>query len=134
MGARSVSTRWRFVQATIEDYYPYWDDARRNFLRPDPKTPFYAVRDDEVGTILGLCGLVITGTTAVFKSDYVPPEHRGKGVWRRMFDERMQLCRAAEVTRVRANATPMILNAYLRRGAQIAVSYKSGITRLWLPV
>jgi GNAT superfamily N-acetyltransferase len=134
MGERIVSARWRFVQATIEDYYPFWDDARRNFLRPDPKTPFYAVCDDESGTILGLCGMVITGTSAVFKSDYVPPEHRGKGVWRRMFDERVQLCRAAEVTRVRANVTPMILDAYLRRGATIAKQYQSGITRLWLSV
>lgn len=134
MGKRIVSKRWRFVQATIEDYHPFWDDARRNFLRPDPKTPFYAVRDDEVGTILGLCGLVITGSSAVFKSDYVPPAHRGNGVWHRMFDERMQLCRAAGVTRVRANVTPMILDAYLRRGATIAKRYKSGITRLWLPV
>ena len=129
----STTTSWSFKPASIDDYYPYWPDVLANTLRPDPKTVFFAARDEK-GTILGLCGITMNRDTATFKSAYVPPEHRGKGVWEYMFHARIAASRAAGAKKVRVTATKMITDSWIKRGAWVIKSYPNGNTMMELPL
>jgi GNAT superfamily N-acetyltransferase len=75
-----------------------------------------AFNDDKV---IGFVCLVVTkARSARFKSDYVLPEYRGRGIYGRLFALRMALCGRLGVKKATAFCTPLSLPTYVKNGFQ----------------
>lgn len=83
-------------------------------LYDDPgRTWFLAIDADGV---LGCASMSITRQKAVFKSAYVLPSCRGRGIYAELFARRLTLARERGVTTITATATALSRNTHLRHG------------------
>ena len=64
--------------------------------------------------IMGFGGIVLYTNNAVFKSDYVLPEYRGRGLYRKITEARMDYITQKGIKKVEArctqNSLPMFVN------------------------
>jgi GNAT superfamily N-acetyltransferase len=86
---------------------------------------FAAVDVNNENAIIGFVCAVVKGKTVRFKSDYIAPEYRGKGIYRSLFEKRLRgaSCKAQRAT---AFCTPLSLPTYLKFGFQVK-SWKGDI-------
>jgi GNAT superfamily N-acetyltransferase len=68
------------------------------------------------GEVAGFCGYYVKGDTFWIGSDYVLPEHRGRGYHREMLRARVLRARATGCKVARARCNAMSLPNYLREG------------------
>lgn len=83
---------------------------------------------DDTGTVLGFACMVVKGQAARFKSDYVLPEHRGRGIATALMRLRLERCMDLSLTRATAFCTPLSLGIYLKHGFQAKGCNGRGIT------
>lgn len=122
-------------EANISFYEPYLRQCRREGVYPQNDTEVFAATRD--GVVVGLGGIAQHAPKygAMLRGDFVPPEYRGQGIWSELFDYRMAVLADRRVALVYAMTTPIITDAYLRRGATIIRRYKHmTLVRLEVPV
>jgi GNAT superfamily N-acetyltransferase len=118
---------------TPEAYEPWLDDVHAHRVWPHPSTWVFAAYEGSV--IVGLAGIEIRTGYAVLKGAYVPPDHRGRGVWSFLFCQRIALLWEMGILHARATVRPMVLDAYLHRGAKAGRHYpREGSTNVTLKV
>lgn len=81
----------------------------------------------ENGCIIGVAGYQLIGSKIRYKTDGVSPEHRGKGVYQKLFAYRDSLCSKLYSYSTTAFCTKMSVGTYLRNGFKIK-SIKNGVS------
>lgn len=79
---------------------------------------------DVGGEVVGMCGVVWYHTHCKFKNDYIKHEHRCRGYYRQMFDQRLAMARAKGCKHIDATCTDKSLPEWLRRGAVVVRKYR----------
>ena len=74
--------------------------------------------------IVGFTAILFYQRKVVFKNHFVLPEHRGKGIFKFMFDYSCNYTKKHEIYIVEANCSSMSLPHYLKNGAKIVKQYK----------
>ena len=65
---------------------------------------------------VGCAGLVIKGKNLRFKGDFVSPNFRNQGIYRKLFEYRMNYTEKLNFNKITAFCTPMSLSVYLANG------------------
>lgn len=73
---------------------------------------------------IGCACCVITGQKALFRGIYVEKSYRRKGVFRALFAEQLEYCKARGVKELTANCTPLSLPEFLAKGFTQEGNYK----------
>ena len=74
--------------------------------------------------IVAFCGWMVCGNKVVLKNDYVLPEYRRQGIYKRLNNYRMNIIKALGVRKVESNLTDKSLPLHLSLGAKIIKKYK----------
>jgi GNAT superfamily N-acetyltransferase len=78
--------------------------------------------------VLGFAALMVRGSQARFKADWVRPEMRGKGIAKALMAARMERVASGHVPRASAFCTPLSLPIYLANGFKPKSVNPRGIT------
>lgn len=68
---------------------------------------------------VGCSSLTMKGSHAVFKSGWVHPAYRQRGVYNALFEARLALAQASGVTQITATVTDQSKNTHLRHGFSV---------------
>jgi GNAT superfamily N-acetyltransferase len=101
---------------TFDDVRPYLSTALREGLsmaNPPGCQWFLAIED---GKMVGFAALVITGTAARLKSDYVMPRYRGRGAGAALVAARLEEARRQGAVSATAFCADMSIRIYQRHG------------------
>ena len=93
-----------------------------------PSTELYLVKDQATRRTVGLCGYRWKSSSVTFKNDYIKPQWRGMGFFKKIMDAGIATARERGMKYIDANATQMAIREWLIRGAEVRKEYKSGIT------
>ena len=106
-------------------------EAKKTGLTFCNSTEYYAFYHD--ANIVAITGLVWYKNKAVFKNSFVLPKHRGYGIYRTMFDFRLQLAKSRNIRTIEATCTKMSLKLWLDKGAVLIKQYKL-YSKVQLPI
>jgi len=74
--------------------------------------------------LIGFCSAIFKDNEVHFCHDYIYPEFRNKGLYDKLFNERID-CKEIFTFPITAVATPMSLNTYIRYGFEIIKQSKN---------
>lgn len=101
--------------ATFDEVKPFRAQALKERVTMDnPPEAIWFIAEQAPGEIVGFCCAVIKGLLARFKSDFVLPAFRGRGIYQIMFVYRMANVNGVKM--ITAFCTPKSLKTYLRNG------------------
>jgi len=103
----------------IDSFLP---EAKKAGLIFCNSTEYYAFYHDE--QIVAITGLVWYKNKVVFKNSFVLPKHRGCGIYKNLFDFRLQLAKSRNIRTIQATCTKMSLKLWLDKNAVIIKQYK----------
>lgn len=82
----------------------------------DPERLWCLAIEEATGRVVGCGSIAMHGRKAAFKSAWVAPAWRGRGIYDALFRQRMDLLDRHNIDQVTATATAMSRNTHLRYG------------------
>ena len=79
---------------------------------------------------IGLVGVLEAKTSVVFKCAFVKENYRRRGIYQRLFQQRLEYCMKKKIRRITANVTKFSINTYLKNGFIIVKKYKNGVCKV----
>lgn len=101
---------------------PFVKQAMREHCIFNTKTTYYGYFENE--ELCGFAGIMYYRTKAIFQSDFVRPEFRGRGIYNKLIQFRLNLLRGIGYKTVEVNCLATSLHANLKAGAKIVKEFK----------
>lgn len=99
---------------------PNRKEAEKSGLYFCKSTKMYGIFIDN--ELAGYAGLILKKDKAVLKNAFIFNQFRGKGLYKKLIDFRIQVTKDKKV--IEATCTKMSINEYLKRGFKIVQEYK----------
>ena len=109
-------------KVTWEQISPFIKLAKESGLIFCDSTEYYAFYHN--GNIVAITGLIWYKNKTVFKNSFVLPNYRGYGIYRNLFEFRLNLTKTRNIRKIEATCTKMSLKLWLDKGAVLIKQYK----------
>jgi GNAT superfamily N-acetyltransferase len=129
MSSPQNSAALQVETCSFADVKPFASKASRERVKVDNPagTAYYCVRNGS-GSIAGFAALMLRGSAARLKGDFVLPEYRRRGIAKLLMAARLEECDRRFIARATAFCTEMSLPLYLANGFRAVSVSAAGIT------
>ena len=113
---------------TFDDIQKYEKVAKKEGISFANKSVYYGfyIKDK----MFGFGALLYAGKDCTFKSHFVFPPFRNKGLYGKAFEIKKQIAFDTGIRYLYGNCTKMSVGTHIRLGAEVIEVFKNGVTRL----